>query len=168
MSNLELSDWLVVIGPILLVIALLVALKVAYALKSCATLPPKKPKFCFLPKYAFSLPINGSAGENELPSHLKQFGFQEKSRSKQGIVFSRGSELGDFSIKIAKLIVTAELPLTDPVQLKIEYGVAFGCAFDTGDLCKFCHELIQKMEAQTTRPASVGVESDNPYQPPQN
>ena len=66
-----------------------------------------------------------------------------------------------------KLIATASLPLSSPVQLRIEYGVVFGGGFDTGDLWKFCRELTEKSEATGTRQDSDPAETGNPYQSPQ-
>jgi hypothetical protein len=99
-------------------------------------------------------------------SRLEQFGFREVRRDTENIEFSRGSALGDFSIKIAKLVATASLPLSNPPQLKVKYGVAFGCAFDTGDLWKFCQELTEKIEATLDVEKADLAETGNPYQPP--
>ena len=167
MLNLELSDWLYLGGAALLIVVVLATLKVSYTAKAFAALPLTKPRFTLLPKYIVPLAVEATDVESDLSSQLAQFGFREVRRDANGIVFSRGSALGDFSIKIAKVIATASLPLSNPIQLKIKYGVAFGCAFDTGDLWKFCRELTERVEATLNRQDSDRVDKGNPYQPPQ-
>ncbi len=166
MPNLDFPDWLFLGGPVLLLIGAIVLLKVSYTAKRFVPLPPTKPAFCLLPKYTFTIPIQGTNAEADLAAILVQFGFREPQRDATAIVFTRGSALGDFSVKIAKLVVTASLPVSHPVELKIEYGVVVGCAFDTGDLWKFCNELIEKVEASMDRQEFKAVETGNPYQSP--
>ncbi len=168
MNNLELSDWLYLGGPVLLVIAVFVVLKVSYTAKGYAPLPAAKPRFCPLPKYVVSIPLGDADAEYDLSARLDDYGFHEVRRNPNAIVFSRGSALGDFSIKIAKLVATAPLPMSNPIQLNVEYGVPFGCAFDTGDLWKFCRELAEKIEAANDRQESARIETGNPYQSPQS
>jgi len=168
MPNLELSDWLYLGRSALLVIVILTLFKVSYSTKAFSMLPATKPRFCLLPKYVVSLPIEITDMESNLSSRLAQCGFCEVRSDANSLVFGRGSALGDFSfsIKTMKLIVTASLPLSNPVQLKIEYGAVFGCAFDTGDLWKFCRELTERLEATRNRQNTDRVETDNPYQSP--
>ena len=166
MFNLELSDWLYLAGPIGLAIALLVALKISYSSKGFVPLSAHKPAVCWLPKYIVDIPLAGNALEASLTARLEHHGFRVRRRSADAIVFQRGSELGDFSIKIAKLIATVRLPISSPARMTVEYGVAFGCAFDTGDLWKFCNELKEKLETVHAGEA-FRVETENPYQPPQ-
>jgi hypothetical protein len=153
-------------GLFALIFVALVLLKVAYAGKSHRPLPAKKPGICWLPKYAFLLQLDGPASiEDELILRLQDYGFEVAKRDARRIVFSRGSALGEFSIEITKLIATATLPLSNPVEMQIEYGIAFGCLCDTGDLWKFCRELMQKVEDRNAR-ASEWNETGNPYQSP--
>ena len=166
MLNLELSDWLYLGGAVLLIIVVLVALKMSYTAKASLPLPSTRPRFCLLPKYVVSLPLEGPDVEGDLSSRLALYGFQELRRDANAVVYSRGSAVGDFSIKIAKLVVTATFPLSNPARLNIEYGVAFGCAFDTGDLWKFCRELTEKIEVTIDRKESDPIETGNPYQSP--
>jgi hypothetical protein len=166
MTSLELSDWLYLGGPILFIILALVVLKVAYQVKSFAALPAARPRFCVLPKYVVPVPLGDADAEVDLSARLGDYGFHEVRRDRTAIVYNRGSALGDFSIKITKLVATAPLPLANPARLNVEYGVAFGCAFDTGDLWKFCRELAEKIEAANDRQAPARKETGNPYQPP--
>ena len=167
MPNLELSDWLYLGGPVLLAVVVLVLLKVLYSAKTFSPLPSTKPRFCLLPKYVVPLPVDGPDVEVVLSSRLAHYGFREIRRDANAIVFSRGSALGEFSIKIAKLVATATLPLAPLTQLNVEYGVAFGCAFDTGDLWTFCRELTEKIEATNDPQEPERIETGNPYQSPQ-
>ena len=164
-AGLELSDWLYLgIGPVVLVMALTV-LKVSYTMKSFVPLPARKPRFVLLPKYVVSIPIEATQDmEDELCSRLAAFGFQVKRRDPSVLAFTRGSVLGDFSIKITKLTATTSIPVSNPAPFEIEYSVIFGCAFDTGDLWKFCQELMQKLELEQSDHAPI--ESGNPYQSP--
>ncbi len=167
MPYLDLTDWVFWGRSVALLIFLLVFLKVAYAAKTPVPLPSAKPRLCLLPKYVASLPVEGGDAESDISSRLTQFGFRERRRDEKAIVFARGSALGDFSIKIVKVVVTASLPLTNPAELKIEYGALFGCVCDTGDLWKFSQELTEKMEASLGHPDLNWRETGNPYQSPQ-
>jgi len=168
MMDLELSDWLSLTVPVLLVIVALLALKALYTSKAFEPLPATKPRLCLLPKYLVSLSLEGADLEGDLLSHLAVYGFREVQRNANAIVLSRGSALGDlsFSVEIAKLNVTVSLPVAAPAQLKVQYGVAFGCALDTGDLWKVCRELTDVIENTPVPQGSDHTETDNPYQSP--
>jgi len=167
MPNLESFDWVFLASAVLLIVGLLAILKVSYTVKGFLPLPLKKPRFALLPKYVVSLPVDDTDVESDLSSRFAHYGFREVRRDANTIMFCRGSALGDFSVKIAKIIATTSFPVSNPVQLKIEYGVVFGCAFDTGDLWKFCKELAEKIEASLSQDSDP-VETGNPYQPPQS
>jgi len=166
MPQIELSDYTFLAIPILVLVAVLIALKVAYRAKSFVPLPTAKPGFVWLPKYTVSLPMQTGDHEAELAARLGSHGFSQRRLRDHRIEFTRGSALGDFSIKIAKVVATTSLPASNPAQLKVEYGVLFGCAFDTGDLWQFCRELTDKIEAAIAEDLPPRVETGNPYQPP--
>ena len=157
-------DWERFIVPVIIMVVVIVVLKIAYAVKPHAEIPPKKPKLCWLPKYKLRLPVVERLGvEDDLSEALMQLGFRQTGE----LQFSRGSGLGDFSIKIAKVIVTAESPLTNPLALRVEYGAVCGVAFDNGDLWKFCDELGEKLRTNLDDENHVHQEqTGNPYQPP--
>jgi hypothetical protein len=168
MINFDLSSWTFWVSAFALMFGVLILQKIFYSAKSFVPLPDRKPLVCLLPKYFLALPLNiAKATQDELESRLAMYGFRVNSADDNSVRFTRGSVLGDFSIKITKVNVIAALPLTDPVQLKVEYGVIFGCAFDTGDLWKFCRELTQQVEANARRVATADyIETGNPYQSP--
>ncbi len=121
----------------------------AYKLKSPQPLPSSKPSFCFLPKFEGSIsvpPINAETTQptDFLAERLAEAGFSVAQRTDDELVFSRGSVLGDFSVKIAKVNMRFDLPIQPSTRFTIEYG-AFA-AFDTGDLWQFTQELKDIVE----------------------
>jgi len=166
MQSSLLTDLPVFVRLILYVVIALITLKVAYTLKGFSRMPKTKPGFAWLPKYTVSIPVETADIETDLSSHFARYGFVEVKRDPKAIVYSRGSALGDFSVKIAKIVATVPVPVSNPVQLQVQYGVIFGCAFDTGDLWKFCMELSEKVEADVRSATSNPTETGNPYQPP--
>lgn len=148
--------------------AVLLTMRLAYRSKRFARRPLQKPSLCWLPKYRVALPSYGAeVSIDDLTAKLAEFGFVVKRQHENAIVFNRGHALGDFSINLVKLIVTANLPLADPVELEIQYGHWVGVIADTGDLWQFCEELAQQVEQRSQHAANVeGPETGNPYQPP--
>ncbi len=59
------------------------------------------------------------------------------------LLYKRGSVLGDFTIKIAKVNLFFSLPLESETKLYIQYGTF--ALFDTGDLWKFTNEIRGKL-----------------------
>ncbi len=143
-----------------------VLLKVLYYSKGFSQHREQKPGFAMLPKYSVSVPISGENTEESLRARLAEFGFRETSSSSSMVKFARGHALGDFSIKIAKVSISMPVPVSNPAQLEVEYGTYFGCAFDTGDLWKFCTEMVEKNEQANSD--SDPRETGNPYQSPQS
>lgn len=111
----------------------------------------KKPMVTFLPKYLVTIRLpagvteasDPGAGLEELVAPL---GFKLESGTKEVLQFGRGSLLGDFSIKIAKVYLRFRLPLSGETQCEVAYG--FGALFDTGDLWRFANELKDKLESR--------------------
>lgn len=134
---------------LILVVGALVVIFVAYRLKTAPVLPDRKPSFCLLPKYVVSLRLPSAVVSSPDPisvlgQRLGEFGFSEAKREAGFVRYSRGSLLGDFSIKIAKVNLTFPLPLEAETAVEIGYGQI--PAFDTGDLWKFATELKARME----------------------
>jgi len=133
---------------LVIVVVAVAAFLVAYKLKSPIPLPASKPSFCLLPKFAFTihLPeelVGASDSVAELGRLLEPFGFAESAHTTGTVRYSRGSLLGDFSIRIAKVDLEFSLPLESKSHLRASYG-SFA-AFDTGDLWSFCSELRAKV-----------------------
>lgn len=134
---------------LILVVGALVVIFVAYRLKTSPGLPDTKPAFCLLPKYRVSLRlppdiVSSSDPISVLGQRLAEFGFSESKREAGFVRYSRGSLLGDFSIKIAKVNLTFPLPLEADTVVEIAYGQI--AAFDTGDLWRFATELKARTE----------------------
>ena len=133
---------------IVVVVAAIVAFLVAYKLKPFSDLSVDRPALSVLPKYLVSVHISESVILSETPSKslesmLSNLGFKLETTTDSEIRLMRGSVLGDFSLKIGKVRVSAPLPLLSKTKLRVEYG-AF-VAFDTGDLWTFCRELQEKV-----------------------
>lgn len=104
--------------------------------RSPQPLPLKKPSLAFFPKYYIDLPSSGGRTES-LETVMAQKGFRPVAHESGRKYFERGSVLGDFSIKWAKLRIS-EME-SSPYRLSIAYGGA--ALFDTGDLWKFAKEI---------------------------
>jgi hypothetical protein len=137
---------------IFFVAAAIVAFLIAYRLKPFSDLSVARPTISILPKYLVSVHIPEAVILSEAPSKslgnmLSGLGFELEKTTTSEIRLVRGSVLGDFSLKIAKVRVSAPLPLLSETELRVEYG-AFA-AFDTGDLWTFCRELEEKVGTET-------------------
>lgn len=138
-----------IVSLLIIVVGALVGVFVAYRLKTARDLPASKPSFCLLPKYKVSLRlppevVSSSEPISLLGQRLAEFGFSESKRESGILRYSRGSLLGDFSIKIAKVNLTFPLPLEAETAVEIAYGQI--AAFDTGDLWRFATELKARTE----------------------
>ena len=97
----------------------------------------KKPFLAFFPKY--KIRVYHTLNNEELENKLSKFGFKKVNETKGLLKFSRGSVLGDLSIKLSKVSVSLH---------KIEEGVhdltvqaTWVAAFDTGDHWQLTKEL---------------------------
>lgn len=102
----------------IIVICLVTA--VLYKTKKPVPMPAVKPAFCLLPKYSATIQLSKEivAAENSvaaLATQLESLGFSEASRSEQSVRFTRGSLLGDFSVKIMKIELLFPLPI-EPIS----------------------------------------------------
>lgn len=135
-------NYLLLIGVLILT---LVLIHFGYQKLKGVLLPIKKPFIQFFPKYCWKL--EGNISQDELEKTMSTFGFQISLDNKKYIKFTRGSVLGDFSIKITKVNISFEKPLSKGSKVYIAYG-NFAPVFDTGDLWKFTKELTKKIEKQ--------------------
>ena len=76
---------------------------------------------------------------------MESFGFHQKKQKEDHYSFSRGSVLGDLSIKITRVNIEIEKPIKNDCKVFLSYG-NFAPTFDTGDLWKFSRELKTKIE----------------------
>jgi hypothetical protein len=132
---------------IVIVSVVVAAFLVAYRLKPFSELSVRRPMLSVLPKYLVSIRIPTAVILSQNPSEsleemLSSLDFKLEETTASEIRFTRGSVLGEFSFKVAKVRVSAPFPLLSETQMQIEYG-AFA-AFDTGHLWKFCRELQEK------------------------
>jgi hypothetical protein len=74
-----------------------------------------------------------------------ELGFRFDAWTKEAVRFTRGKSWGDFSAKLIKLDLSLPYPLERESSLKLE--VSGVCLFDTGDLWKLSHELVERIEA---------------------
>ncbi len=141
------------ISSFLIVTAVTVAVLIlAYKRSSPALLPTQKPPFCFLPKYdvPINAPISVSGAADPIAALdrvMRSLGFAQLSETENFVGFGRGSLLGDFSVRIAKVRVEFSLPLTSDLHCRVVYG-SFA-AFDTGDLWTLCSEIKNEIESAT-------------------
>jgi len=178
MSIFQFLDRFYFLGTGVAVIFLFVLIRVSYYAKAFTPLPVTKPIFCLLPKYLVMIAVKASQPSlDDLQSHLTSHQFRLKNSDAEAIRFSRGPSVDDSSGTIKKMTATATLPLSNPVQLKVEYDFVLGCVFDTGDLWTFCRDLIQGSEVVNEDKIEAGdqpginstrVETGNPYQSPLN
>ncbi len=135
-------------SSIAVVVLAAVAFLVAYKFKAPAPLPDRKPSLCLLPKFKGTMVVPPGISQAADPAEalgraLSEFGFSEATRKGREIVFARGSAIGDFSIRIAKVNFRVSLPIESSATFSIEYG-SFA-AFDTGDLWQFAQELTRSI-----------------------
>ncbi|MEK6237258.1 MAG: hypothetical protein N2C14_21315 [Planctomycetales bacterium] len=165
--NTKMTVLIFLSAPLLGIMALILAGKVAYTLAGFSPLPMTKPKNCVLPKYIVPFPVEGEDVLGKLSSRLVELGFRELRRDAGAVTFTRGSKLADlFSYTPRQLHAAAPLPLSNPVPLRIEYGTLFGVIGDTGELWEHCAELIEDVEADLSRNESASSETDHPRQDP--
>ncbi|MCC0056695.1 MAG: hypothetical protein H6883_11215 [Rhodobiaceae bacterium] len=115
------------ITSLIYLIGLLAGLSVLYHLLPFRNLPAQKPRIAFFPKYKWT-----HDKPAEVRRRLADHGFKEAVSG----VFLRGSYLGDFSLRIAKMRVT----LNEEGHARIGSGGVF-IAFDTGDTWQLATEL---------------------------
>jgi hypothetical protein len=152
-------------------VLLLAILKTCYTWKKPRSMPANRPIFCFLPKYNHIVNldhdlIHSANPQDDLSAILSSFGFRVFKKRSDQLSLVRGFELGDFSIKLAKVRLYFELPLTSQTRMSIEGGGrVFAPFFDNGDLWAFATELNDKITScrDATNP-SPQEETPNPHQ----
>ena len=127
---------------LLIVVAALVILTAVYKLLPYRSLGENKPVIAFLPKYKKN--VKHSLTNSELEEKLASFGFKKVRGNESFSKFTRGSVLGDISIKLAKVGVNIRKIADNEHEVTVQAG--WIAAFDTGDHWKFTKELTEKIE----------------------
>ena len=127
---------------ILIVVTALLAITVLYKVIPHRDLGVKKPFIAFLPKYKKN--VKHSLNNSELEEKLAGFGFKKVKENDTSQVFTRGSVLGDISIKLAKVNVGLRKIGDNEHEVTVQAG--WLAAFDTGDHWVFTKELSEKIE----------------------
>ncbi|UTW04705.1 hypothetical protein KDX31_06815 [Amphritea atlantica] len=127
---------------LLIVVLGLVGITVLYKLIPCRNLGTKKPFIALLPKYKKS--VKHSLSNADLEEKLAGFGFKKVKESESWQTFTRGSILGDISIKLAK--VNVGLRKISDYEHEVTVQAGWVAAFDNGDHWKFTKELTEKIE----------------------
>lgn len=127
---------------IMIVVVALVVITSLYKVLPCRDLGAKKPFIAFFPKYKKS--VKHSLSNNQLEEKLAEFGFKKVSDSEAFQRFSRGSVLGDLSIKLANVNIGLKEIAKDEHEITVQAG--WVAAFDTGDHWRFTKELSEKIE----------------------
>jgi hypothetical protein len=127
---------------ILATVVILVLVTVLYKLLPHRIAGKKKPFLALLPKYKKR--VKHSLTRKQLEEKLAEFGFRKTGDSDSLIKFSRGSILGDISIKLAKVNVCLETIAEHEHEITVHAG--WVAAFDTGDHWQFITELSERIE----------------------
>lgn len=127
---------------LIIVTVVLVLVTASYKLIPHRLVGPKKPRLALYPKYRKRLPHNLS--EEEVQSTMSGLGFKPERHTDTMVMFTRGSIFGDFSIRLAKILVKVHKRNVDEYELTVEAG--WLVAFDTGDLWTLTTELSDKLE----------------------
>ncbi len=127
---------------LLTLVAALVLLTALYKLLPYRSLGDDKPVIAFLPKYKKN--VIHSLTDSELEAKLASFGFKKVRENESSLRFTRGSILGDISIKLAKVDVGLRKIADNEHEVTVQAG--WIAAFDTGDHWKFTRELSARIE----------------------
>lgn len=109
-------------------------------------LPENRPTFAFFPKYLVEFDIardinSQSAYESRIRQSLVELSFRESKA--QPLKFQRGLKYGDFSTKVAQIVVVFDPIHAGRGPFRIMYG--WVCLFDTGDLWELAAEIRTKL-----------------------
>jgi hypothetical protein len=127
---------------VLFVVIALVVLTIIYKLLPYRCLGENKPVIALLPKYKKN--VKHSLTDTELEAMLASFGFKKVYEKESISKFTRGSVLGDISIKLAKVVIYLRKIANNEHEVTVQAG--WIAAFDTGDHWKFTKELTDKIE----------------------
>ncbi|BFM49012.1 hypothetical protein [Marinomonas sp. THO17] len=127
---------------IISVVVLLVVITALYKFLPYREMGDKKPFFALFPKYIKVIECDTqSTSEEEILSGL---GFKKVKQDASITKYTRGSVLGDISIKLSK--VDVYLRSISPTEMEVAVQARWVAAFDTGDHWQFLSELSKKLE----------------------
>ena len=139
------------------------AITVLYRVAPYRELGDAKPRLAVFPKYRTSLDPPSGESMEALEEKLAEYGFRKSRESEESVTFSRGSLLGDFSIRLAKMSLKIAKPIVPGTTARLE--AAWVMAFDTGDLWDLLSELREKLEASEQYPADRSVQTEENHVP---
>ncbi|MEM5534672.1 hypothetical protein HHE92_12775 [Pseudoalteromonas arctica] len=126
---------------IALLALLLVLVTITYKVLPHRELGNKKPTIAVMPKYKTK--VNASISASELDEVLAVYGFSKVNVKNDADKYTRGSVLGDISIKLAKVNVFVSCISPSRKEVCVEAG--WVAVFDTGDHWQFLKELSEKL-----------------------
>ena len=124
------------------IVSFIVIITLSYKLVPFRQAGPKKPRLAIFPKY--KLMVNSNLNDVEREKILGELGFNKTKNSGSLTKYTRGSTLGDLSIKLSKVNIT--LNEMDNKKLEVTIQAGWVAAFDTGDHWQFITELGQKLK----------------------
>jgi len=127
---------------IISVVALVALITLIYKALPFRLAEGKKPLIAFFPKYKKR--VSHNLTNEEIERKLSEFGFKKTSSKNDASKFSRGSILGDISIKLAKVNVGIQKITDNEHEITVQAG--WVAAFDTGDHWQFLNELCNKIK----------------------
>ncbi|MFW1563312.1 hypothetical protein ACEV87_22710 [Vibrio parahaemolyticus] len=127
---------------IITLVVVLVIFTASYKFLPYRSIGDRKPVVTFLPKYQKEIETRKT--DTEIENQLKEYGFSKVGRSNGISSYARGSVLGDFSIKLAKVNIKINRASGSTVIVHIE--ASWFVAFDTGDFWQFLTELTEKIQ----------------------
>ncbi|EHR5764780.1 hypothetical protein P3383_23620 [Vibrio parahaemolyticus] len=127
---------------IITLVVVLVIFTASYKFLPYRSIGERKPVVAFLPKYKKEIETRKT--DAEIENQLKEYGFSKVGSSNGISIYARGSVLGDFSIKLAKVNIKINRASDSTVIVHIE--ASWFVAFDTGDFWQFLTELTEKIQ----------------------
>lgn len=127
---------------IISLVLVLLFITALYKLLPYREMGSKKPFFALFPKYKKTIPSTTS--DLNIEQLLNGLGFKKVKQDDSSSKYTRGSMLGDISIKLAKIDVYLKTISSTEKEVAVQAG--WVAAFDTGDHWQFLNELSQKLE----------------------
>ncbi len=125
---------------IIAAVILLILITAAYKLIPFREAGNKKPLLAVFPKYKKR--ITHTLTKQQIEQRLSEYGFKKIKETESDIKFSRGSILGDISIKLTKVDVGLQIISQNELEVTVQAGGL--AAVDTGDHWLFITELCEK------------------------
>ncbi len=124
-------------------IAVIILITVLYKLIPFRETGERKPHLAILPKYKKR--ITHALSRQQIEQKLTELGFKKLDENDSTLKFSRGSILGDISIKLTRVDVGLQIISSSELEVTVQAG--WLAAVDTGDHWSFITELCEKIAA---------------------